>query len=530
MDKMFCFQCEQSARLDSMERPLKGCTRKGICGKTDIVARTQDELAAAIINLAVAAEGQHTADIVDLLVDGLFTDVTNVNFDADTVLYLKDKIHRKIIQLQGAGSEMVAPQDIFRGDENILSLRATLLLGLRGMAAYAHHARNLGYRDKVVDAGFVEYLALLMDEHSTEQWLQFIMGFGKINLQCMKLLDQANTECFGDPSPQTVSLLIESGPFIVVSGHDLQDLALLLEQTKDKGVAVYTHGEMLPAHGYPKLRAYKHLKGNFGTAWQNQQHEFADIPGAILFTSNCIMPVRESYRDCVFTTSVVRYPDTIHIDQDSNGYKDFAPLIDKALALGGYPEAIQQKGVNEGIVVTAGYGRQYILDHAQAVLDAIDNGSLQHIFLVGGCDGAKPGRSYYTEFVEQAPEDTIVLTLACGKYRFNDLQLGKLGPFERVMDMGQCNDAYGAIEVALALAEALDCDVNQLPLTLVLSWYEQKAVCVLLTLLAIGIKNIYIGPSLPAFFSADVLVLLVENFGIKLINDATKDITAILEG
>ena len=340
----------------------------------------------------------------------------------------------------------------------------------------------------------------------------------------MELLDRANTETFGNPVPTNVSLTVEKGPFIVISGHDLYDLKLLLEQTKDKGINIYTHGEMLPAHGYPLLKQYPHLKGNFGTAWQNQQKEFADIPAPVLFTTNCIMPVKDSYADRVFTTEVVSYPGTVHIDNK----KDFTPVINKALELGGYKEDMHFMGINGGKELTTGFGHNAVLSAADKIVEAVKSGHIRHFFLVGGCDGAKSGRNYYTEFVKKAPSDSIILTLACGKYRFNDMDLGKIGDFPRIMDMGQCNDAYSAIKVATALAEAFNCGVNELPLSMVLSWYEQKAVCILLTLLYIGIKNIYLGPSLPAFVSPNVLKYLVDNYNISPISTPEEDLKKMM--
>jgi len=392
------------------------------------------------------------------------------------------------------------------------------------MAAYAYHALMLGYTDADVNAFLYEGLFAVGSEMDMQQLLPVVLKVGEVNLKCMQLLDKANTDTYGTPSPATVTLTVEKGPFIVVSGHDLRDLHMLLEQTADKGINVYTHGEMLPAHAYPKLREYKHLKGNFGTAWQNQQKEFAGMPAPVLFTTNCIMPVRDSYADRVFTTEVVSYPGMIHIGED----KDFTPVIEKALELGGYSEDTAFTGVNGGDRVTTGFGHGTILSAAQTVVAAVKAGAIRHFFLVGGCDGAKPGRNYYTEFVKQTPPDTIVLTLACGKYRFNDLDLGTIGGLPRLMDMGQCNDAYGAIKVASALADAFGCGVNDLPLSLVLSWYEQKAVCILLTLLHLGIKNIRLGPTLPAFVSPNVLNFLVENFGIAPITTPEADLAALL--
>jgi hydroxylamine reductase len=350
------------------------------------------------------------------------------------------------------------------------------------------------------------------------------MELGNVNLKCMELLDTANTNAYGKPTPTKVSCNIEPGPFIVISGHDLHDLKLLLEQTQGKGLNIYTHSEMLPAHGYPELKKYPHLTGNYGTAWQNQQKEFEFIPAPVLFTTNCIMPVKPIYADRIFTTSVVSYPNMTHIGDD----KDFTPVINTALELGGYNEPRKMTGINGGDTLTTGFAKDTVLSVADKVVEAVKAGAIKHFFLVGGCDGAKPGRNYYTDFVKQSPKDTVILTLACGKYRFNDLDLGEIGGLPRIMDMGQCNDAYSAIKVAVALSEAFNCSVNELPLTLVLSWYEQKAVCILLTLLALGIKNIYIGPSLPAFISPNILNVLVEKFNLTPISTPEADLKKIL--
>ena len=382
----------------------------------------------------------------------------------------------------------------------------------------------LGYHSDEVNAFFCKALFAIGEDWGMEQLLPIVLEVGKHNLTCMELLDRANTETFGTPSPTTVPLKVEKGPFIVISGHDLYDLKKLLEQTEGKGINIYTHGEMLPAHGYPELRRYPHLKGNFGTAWQNQQKEFADIPAPILFTTNCLMPPKPSYADRVFTTEVVSYPEIVHIGED----KDFTPVIEKALALGGYPEDRQFTGINGGETVMTGFARGTVLAVADKVIEAVKAGAIRHFFLVGGCDGARPGRNYYTELVKQTPSDTIILTLACGKYRFNDLDLGTIGGLPRIMDMGQCNDAYSAIQVALALAKAFGCGVNELPLSIILSWYEQKAVCVLLTLLYLGIKNIRLGPTLPAFVSPNVLNYLVEHFGIAPTTTPEEDLRNIL--
>ena len=338
------------------------------------------------------------------------------------------------------------------------------------------------------------------------------------------MYDKANTETFGNPEPTKVTLEIEKGPFIVITGHDLYDLKQLLEQTKDNGINIYTHGEMLPAHGYPELKKYPHLKGNFGTAWQNQQKEFDNLPAPILYTTNCLMPVKSSYADRVFTTEMVSYPEMVHIGDN----KDFTPVIEKALELGGYAENQIRTGINGGSSVMTGFGHNTVLSVADKVVDAVKNGDISHFFLVGGCDGARVGRNYYTEFVKQTPKDSIILTLACGKFRFNDLDLGTIDGLPRIMDMGQCNDAYSAIKVAVALSEAFGCGVNELPLSMVLSWYEQKAVCILLTLLHLGIKNIYLGPTLPAFVSKNVLNFLVENYNISPISTPEEDLKKIL--
>ena len=358
-----------------------------------------------------------------------------------------------------------------------------------------------------------------------ETLLPLVLKTGEVNLKCMELLDRANTQTFGTPVPNEVPLKIEKGPFIVVTGHDLLDLKLLLEQTKDKGINIYTHGEMLPAHGYPELKKYPHLKGNFGTAWQNQQKEFDGIPAPVLFTTNCIMPVKPSYADRVFTTEVVSYPGMVHIGEE----KDFTPVIQKALELQGYKEDKQLTGINGGEKVMTGFGHGTVLSLADKIVAAVKEGKIKRFFLVGGCDGARPGRNYYTQFVKLTPPDTVVLTLACGKYRFNDLDLGTVAGFPRIMDMGQCNDAFGAIRVAVELAKAFDCGVNDLPLSLVLSWYEQKAVCILLTLLYLGINNILLGPTLPAFISPNVLNYLVEHYHISPISTPEEDLKKILK-
>ncbi len=528
-EKMFCFQCEQTAGCT-------GCTgNAGVCGKKSDTAKLQDELTGALIGLARATDGATapTESTWRTLIEGLFTTITNVSFDDIAITRLIEKAHVEkaalVPQCGGCSSPCGRNNDydmneLWNADEDIRSLKSLILFGLRGMAAYAYHARMLGYTDDEVDRFFGEGLFAVGEDLTVEQLLPTVLKVGEINLKCMALLDRANTETYGTPAPATVTMTIEKGPFIVVTGHDLKDLQLLLEQTEGRGINIYTHGEMLPAHAYPKLRKYTHLKGNFGTAWQNQQKEFDGIPAALLYTTNCLMPPRASYADRVFTTEVVAFPGAVHIDEG----KDFTPVIEKALALGGYPENKTFTGINGGTQVTTGFGHGTILSVADKVIDAVKAGAMKHFFLVAGCDGAKPGRNYYTEFVKQTPKDTVVLTLACGKYRFNDLDIGEIGGLPRLMDMGQCNDAYGAIQVAVALANAFGYGVNELPLSYVLSWYEQKAVCILLTLLHLGIKNIYLGPTLPAFISRNVLNILVDNYGISPISTPEEDMKKML--
>lgn len=510
MNKMFCFQCEQTAHC-------KGCTVQGVCGKTSDTANLQDELISKIIEFANCVE--HNQKNTDLIIKALFTTITNVNFDDDSIKNLINDISEKI-----PCDNKFDIKSVWECDEDIRSLKSLVLFGLKGIAAYAHHCAVLGFYDERVNEFFYEALQDISKDLSSDELLSLVLKTGEINLKCMELLDKANTETYGNPIPTKVTTNIEPGPFIVVTGHDLRDLALLLEQTKDKGINIYTHGEMLPCHAYPELKKYPHLKGNFGTAWQNQQKEFDNIPAPILFTTNCIMPVKDSYADRVFTTSVVSYPNTMHIGDD----KDFTPIINKALELGGYKEFKKMTGINGGDILTVGFGHNTVMSVADKVIEAVKSGDLKHIFLVGGCDGAKVGRNYYTDFVKQSPKDTLILTLACGKYRFNDLDLGEINGIPRILDMGQCNDAYSAIKVAVELSKAFDCSVNELPLSLILSWYEQKAVCILLTLLYLGIENIKIGPTLPAFVSPNVLNILVEKFKIKPITTAEKDLKEIL--
>lgn len=517
---MFCFQCEQTAGGQA-------CQVKGVCGKDETIANKQDALIAALVDLARAAEGKAPDTSRDhLVLEGLFATLTNVNFDGAALDKLREDVLQACQTLGGTPSYQAS--DLWAGDIDTRSLRSTLLFGMKGIAAYAYHVYHLGRPLPEVIAWLYEGLRALGETHTVEEYLSLLMACGQINLQTMAALDEAHTTTYGHPEPTEVTLTIEPGPFIVVTGHDLHDLDMLLAQTAGQGINIYTHGEMLPAHAYPKLKKYPHLKGHFGTAWNNQQQEFDHLPAPILYTTNCIMPPRESYAGNIYTTSAVHYPGTTHIAADKHGHKDFSPLIEQALALGGYSERQERTGANGGKTLLTGFGRQSVLNVADTVIEAVKSGAIRHFFLVGGCDGAKPGRSYYTDFVRQTPDDTVILTLACGKFRFNDLDLGTIGGLPRLLDIGQCNDAYSAIQIALALADAFDCEVNDLPLTLVLSWYEQKAVAIVLTLLSLGLKNIYIGPSVPAFFSDNVLKILVEKFGIKVISTPEADLQAIL--
>ncbi len=526
-NQMFCFQCEQTAKCT-------GCTVKGVCGKTAETAGLQDDLTGALIGLAKAcAVNPYDPEAFDLIIECLFATITNVNFDEESLRRLIDRVEDEKDHIVENCKECDHPCGnydaydmnlLWNADEDIRSLKSLILFGIRGMAAYAYHARVLGYKDETVDKFFVKALAVIGEDYNTEQLLPVVLEVGTVNYTCMELLDKANTETYGNPVPTTVPLTVEKGPFIVISGHDLYDLKQLLEQTEGRGINIYTHGEMLPAHAYPELKKYPHLKGNFGTAWQNQQKEFKDLPAPVLFTTNCLMPPKPSYADRVYTTEAVQYPELTHIGAD----KDFTPVIEKALELGGYAEDTVLTGINGGTEVTTGFGHETVLNVAGDIVQAVKDGKISHFFLVGGCDGAKTGRNYYTDFVRESPDDSVILTLACGKYRFNDLDLGTVAGLPRILDMGQCNDAYSAIRVAVALAEAFDCGVNDLPLSIVLSWYEQKAVCVLLTLLSLGIKDIRLGPTLPAFLSPNVLQILVDTYGIAPTTTAAEDLSTLL--
>ena len=518
--KMFCFQCEQTLNGS-------GCIgAAGVCGKKADTAKCQDELTGALINLAEVLKGQTNVEkkTYDLILKSLFTTITNVSFDNTSINELIKSLKEETKKF-GGNETSYDMQKVWNANEDIRSLKSLILFGLRGMAAYAYHANVLNYSDETVNKFFLEALSAIgNDSYGMNELLPMVLKVGEVNLKCMELLEKANTETFGNPTPTKVTLTVEKGPFIVVTGHDLEDLKLLLDQTEGKGINIYTHGEMIPAHGYPELKKYKHLKGNFGTAWQNQTKEFENLPGAILFTTNCLMPPRTSYAGNVFTTEAVEYPGAVHIGSD----KDFTPVINKALELGGFDETKEFKGINGGKSVMTGFGKNAILSNAEKIIGAVKDGKIKHFFLVAGCDGIKKERSYYTDFVKATPSDTIILTLACGKFRFNDLDLGEVAGFPRILDMGQCNDAYGAIQVAIALSKAFNVSVNELPLSMVLSWYEQKAVCILLTLLYLGIKNILLGPSLPAFISPNVLKYLVDNYNIAPISTPEKDLEKLL--
>lgn len=535
---MFCNQCEQTAKG-------QGCTVQGVCGKTDVVAGAQDTLVQALRSLAVTALKARDKGIVDADADAfvahaLFATLTNVNFDADALesmiretLRRRQDLARRLgctvedceasvrKALDALRDETVRPDQMGDG-EDVRSAMQLLLYGLKGVAAYADHAAVLGQNDPELSAFLHKGLAAGFDgkQRGLEQWLELVLECGKANLRAMELLEKGNTSAYGDPAPTQVSLGARKGRCILVSGHDLKDLHDLLLATEGKGINIYTHGEMLPAHGYPQLKRFAHLAGHYGTAWQNQHKEFPGFPGPILFTTNCIQDPKEQ-ADKVFTTGVAGWPGLAHCPS-GNGADRFAPVVAKALAMPGFTED------KPGDTVLTGFGKAALLGAAPQVLEAVKAGALRHIFLVGGCDGAKPGRNYYTEFVEKTPADTLVLTLACGKFRFFDKKLGQIGPFPRLLDVGQCNDAYVAVQVALALADALKCTVNDLPLSLVLSWYEQKAVSILLTLLALGVKNVRIGPSLPAFVSPAILDLLVKNWGVTPITTPDEDLKTLL--
>ncbi len=534
---MFCYQCEQSAK--------GGCTKVGVCGKKDETAALQDlllHLSKGLSQVAIAAREAGTEDAkVNLFtVKAVFSTLTNVNFDdarfvtlINECVALRDGLKAKAPGVTFDGpAALEVPSDLAgqvalgqqfgvendpETNEDLKSLKQTLVYGLKGVAAYADHAAILGKEDNELYAKIQGLLAATLSTDLTlEQCVEAGLECGRINIRAMELLDDANTSTYGHPEPTEVKLGATAGKAILVSGHDLKDLHTLLKQTEGKGINIYTHGEMLPCTAYPELKKYPHLAGHYGTAWQNQKKEFAEFPGAVLMTTNCIQDPK-AYMNDIFTTGLVGWPGVTHV-----GNEDFTPVIERALAMPGFPE-----DTDKGTVMT-GFARNTVMSVAGTVIDAVKAGDIKHFFLVGGCDGAKPGRNYYTEFVEKAPEDTVILTLACGKFRFFDKQLGSIGGIPRLLDVGQCNDAYSAVKIALALAEAFECDVNELPLSLVLSWYEQKAVAILLSLLALGIKNIKLGPTLPAFITPNVLNFLVENYNIAPISTPDEDLKEIL--
>ena len=541
---MFCFQCEQTAKGE-------GCTKIGVCGKTPDTAALQDLLIHAVKGLSVVARAGIKAGVRDTAVDqficeAIFSTLTNVDFDPDRFVALIDECvalrdalaakvqaaggqvdmrqaavtfspatTREAMVAQGEAVGIPAPTEV---NEDIRSLRELLVYGVKGLAAYADHARILGQEDNLVYDFIYDAMAATLDDSlGVDDLVGLALKCGEVNLRAMELLDAGNTGTYGHPVPTKVPLGPKQGKAILVSGHDLKDLEEILKQTAGKGINVYTHGEMLPCHGYPELKKFPHFYGHYGTAWQNQAKEFAAFPGAILMTTNCIQKPAESYKDTIFTTGLVGWPGVRHIAD-----KNFAPVIDKALAMPGFPEDVAGKEV------MVGFGRNAVLGVAGQVIEAVRNKAIRHFFLVGGCDGAKTGRNYYTELVEKIPSDCVVLTLACGKFRFFDKDLGDIGGIPRLLDVGQCNDAYSAVKIATALAEAFDCGVNDLPLSMVLSWYEQKACVILLSLLHLGIRDIRLGPTLPAFITPNVLDVLVKNFNIMPIGTPQEDLEAML--
>ena len=543
---MFCYQCEQTAGG-------KGCDKMGVCGKTPEAAELQDLLvyaAEGIAQYAYAAGqlGQSDRSIDHFVTEALFTTVTNVNFDpvrleamvakAGDVLAAAKDLYARVggtetfdgpaaWQVPATRADMLAQAvdiSIVKRLEllgpDVAGLQELIMYGLKGTAAYADHAKVLGNEDDGVYAFFHECLNFLTTDAAKEvdPLVAMALKVGEVNLTVMGLLDKANTDAYGHPEPTVVRVTPVKGKAILVSGHDLKDLAELLKQTEGKGVNVYTHGEMLPCNAYPGLKKYSHLVGNYGGAWQDQRKEFEAFPGAILMTTNCIQKPKETYQGRIFTTGLVAWPDVVHIGAD----KDFTPVIDAALAAEGFTEDAEEK------TITIGFGHNAVMGVAGVVIDAVKAGKIRHFFLIGGCDGAKPGRNYYTDLAQQVPDDCVILTLACGKYRFNKLPFGDIGGIPRLLDIGQCNDAYSAIQIAVALAGAFECGVNDLPLSMILSWYEQKAVCILLTLLHLGIKNIKLGPSLPAFVGPNVLNVLVENFNIAPVTTPEQDLAEIL--
>jgi len=541
---MFCYQCEQTAKGE-------GCTKIGVCGKQPEVAALQDLLIYTLKGLSLLAVEGRRVGVVDNEVnvftcEAMFSTLTNVDFDPERFVRLikrcvelRDQLRMKILAAGGKadfkeGPATFKPEKTLEGmiaqgetfglksdpdiDPDILSLQHTLIFGIKGISAYADHAHILGQEDEAVYAFIHEALAATLNRGLTlNDWVALVLKVGEMNLRAMELLDAGNTGRYGHPVPTRVPLGVKKGKAILVSGHDLKDMEEVLKQSSGKGIYVYTHGEMLPTHAYPELKKYGHFYGHFGTAWQNQIKEFGTFPGPILMTTNCIQRPQASYRDNIFTTGLVGWPGVPHIAD-----RDFTPLIKKALDMPGFPEDIDKGSI------MCGFGRNSVMGVAEKLIAAVKKGDIRHFFLVAGCDGAKPGRNYYTEFVEKVPKDCVVLTLACGKFRFFDKDLGNIGEIPRLLDIGQCNDAYSAIQIAVALADAFKCGVNDLPLSMILSWYEQKACAILLTLLHLGIRDIRLGPSLPAFITPNVLDVLVKNYNIMPIKTPEEDIKAIL--
>ena len=557
--EMFCYQCEQTANG-------KGCTRLGVCGKTPEIANLQDLLIYQVKGIScygkVLSELGHPIEkaVIAFIESVLFTTLTNVNFDAEVHVQLlqesqkiKDSLREKVSASEGSSnlhdsdycschtaqaqyrlpstkSEMLHDAPIAgimydnSLDPDIRSLRQTILYGLKGISAYGHQARELGYCSDQVDSFYITALESLTDDRLTvEELIRMTMRTGEAAIEVMKVLDEANTSVYGNPSPHTVNVHIRKGPFIIVSGHDLKDLEMLLRQTEGTGINIYTHGEMLPSHGYEGLKKYPHLVGNFGGAWQDQQKQFDGIPGCILMTTNCLMRPRESYKDRIYSTNVVGWEGVKYIPKKPDGTKDFSEIIRHSLELGGFTQDVEPHEI------LVGFGHHATLSYADKIVQAVESGKLRHFFLIGGCDGARPGRNYYTDFAQLVPKDCMILTLACGKYRFNKMDFGEVAGLPRLLDIGQCNDVYSAIRIATALADAFNTDVNGLPLSLIISWYEQKAVADLLALLSLGIRNIYLGPELPAFLSPNVLQYLVDTFHLRKITNPEDDIKTCLK-
>lgn len=547
-EKMFCRQCEQAALG-------KACIQSGICGKNPEASALMDKLIYALQGIGIYGsklreKGIRFDETDRFIIEALFITVTNVDFDPERLKkflktslshfenlksqFLKEfpdydasKLPEPVLlksdRLLDASYDNSLKAGIIDGlNEDIRSLKEILLYGMKGMAAYADHAWILGKKDEEINSFFYKGLSAIADKSITaEKLIDLVLECGRVNLKCMEMLDRAHTERFGHPVPTTVSLGAKKGYAIAISGHDLFDLEQLLQQTQNNGINIYTHGEMLPAHGYPGLKRYKHLAGHYGTAWQNQQKEFDAFPGAILMTTNCLQKPKPGYKERIFTTGLVGWQGVKHIEE-INGKKDFTPVIEAAKKAGGFSNDVYGKEI------VVGFAHNAVLSVADKIVDSVKSGNIRRFFLIGGCDGAKPGRNYYTEIAQKLPADCVILTLACGKFRFNTLEFGNINGIPRLIDCGQCNDAYSAIVIAKALADAFGCTVNQLPLSFILSWYEQKAVCILLTLLYLGVKNIRLGPSLPAFVSQNVLKVLVENFGIKPITTPDADLKEIL--